>query len=118
MTAPNLAPIAIIRAERQKQHGFAIADVLRFAFITGLPTHLYEYPKLGKVPVDAANTLYVPSVTLGDLGLRYRHKLYGKDTTWRLNVSNVGDKDYWSSRSGMLYLGAPRTLSLSATLAF
>lgn len=72
----------------------------------------------GKVPVDAANTLYVPSVTLGDLGLRYRHKLYGKDATWRMNVSNVGDKDYWSSRSGMLYLGAPRTLSLSATLAF
>lgn len=71
---------------------------------------------VGKAPVDAANTLYVDAVTLGDLGLRYQHRLYGKNATWRFNVANIGGKDYWATRSGMLYLGAPRTLSLSATL--
>jgi len=53
-----------------------------------------------------------------DAGLRYQIQLAGKDTTWRLNVANLTDKDYWTTRSGILYLGAPRTLSASASLAF
>lgn len=71
-----------------------------------------------EVPWDASNTLYVNSVTLLDAGLRYRARVYDKDTTWRLMVSNLADKDYWTTRSGILYLGAPRTLSLSGTVSF
>lgn len=72
----------------------------------------------GKIPWDAANTLYVDAVTVYDAGLRYQTKLAGKDTTWRLNVANLTDKDYWTTRSGILYPGAPRTLSSSVSLAF
>ncbi|TCJ18698.1 TonB-dependent receptor, partial [Parasulfuritortus cantonensis] len=72
----------------------------------------------GKVPWDAANTLYVDAVTVYDAGLRYRTRTAGHDTTWRLNVANLTGEDYWTTRSGILYLGAPRTLSLSASLAF
>ncbi|WKN20214.1 TonB-dependent siderophore receptor [Azotobacter vinelandii] len=71
-----------------------------------------------EVPWDASNTLYVHSVTLWDAGLRYRARIRDKDTTWRLSVSNLTDKDYWTTRSGILYLGAPRTVSLSSTVAF
>ncbi len=72
----------------------------------------------GKIPWDAANTLYVDAVTVYDAGLRYQTKLAGKDTTLRLNVANLSDKNYWTTRSGILYPGAPRTLSVSASLAF
>ncbi len=72
----------------------------------------------GKVPWDAANTLYVDPVTLFDAGLRYQRRLYGKETTWRLTVANLTDEDYWTTRSGILYLGSDRILSLSATVAF
>ena len=72
----------------------------------------------GKVPWDAANTLYVDPVTLYDAGLRYQRPIGGKDTTWRLTVANLTDEDYWTTRSGILYLGSPRTLSLSVSLAF
>lgn len=72
----------------------------------------------GKVPWDAANTLYVDPVTLYDAGLRYRTRLGGRDTTWRVNVANLTGADYWTTRSGILYPGSPRTLSLSASLAF
>lgn len=71
-----------------------------------------------EVPWDAANTHYLNSVTLLDAGLRYRMRLYDRDTTWRLTVANLADKDYWTTRSGILYLGAPRTLSLSGTVSF
>lgn len=72
----------------------------------------------GKIPWDQANTLYVDAVTVVDAGLRYQNRLAGKDTTWRLNVANLTDKDYWTTRSGILYPGAPRTLSVSTSLAF
>lgn len=73
--------------------------------------------QVGKVPVDAANTLYVKAVTLADLGLRYQTEVQGKATTWRAGISNLTGADYWATRAGMLYTGAPRTLSLSVTLA-
>lgn len=72
----------------------------------------------GKVPWDAANTLYVDPVTLYDAGLRYQRQVYGKDTTWRLTVANLTDEDYWTTRSGILYLGSPRTVSLSMSVDF
>lgn len=73
---------------------------------------------VGKVPVDAANTLYVRAVNVADLGLRYQRRILGRETTLRLGVANVADKRYWATRSGMLYPGAPRTLMASATLVF
>lgn len=72
----------------------------------------------GKLPWDAANTLYVDAVTLFDAGLRYRQAIAGQATTWRLNVANLTDRDYWTTRSGILYPGAPRLLALSATVDF
>ncbi|MDR0701168.1 MAG: TonB-dependent receptor [Azoarcus sp.] len=71
-----------------------------------------------KVPVDAANTLYVDSVVVGDIGVRYQHRLRDAGVIWRLNVGNVGGKRYWATRSGMLYSGNPRMVSFSATLDF
>ncbi len=72
----------------------------------------------GKVPWDPANTLYVDPVTLFDAGLRYRVKLHGKETTWRLTVANLSGEDYWTTRSGILYLGEPMIVAVSATVAF
>lgn len=72
----------------------------------------------GRVPWDAANTLFVDAVTIYDAGLRLQTGLKGHDTTWRLNVSNLGNKNYWTTRSSILYLGSPRIVSLSTSLAF
>ena len=72
----------------------------------------------GRAPWDAANTLYAAPATVADAGLRYRALLGGKDTTFRFNVANLAGKDYWTTRSGILYLGNPRIVSFSATVAF
>jgi len=72
----------------------------------------------GKVPWDAANSHYVDAVTLFDAGLRYRTRVGRTDTTWRLGLANVTGEEYWTTRSGILYLGAPRTLTLSVSAAF
>jgi iron complex outermembrane recepter protein len=72
----------------------------------------------GKVPVDSANRYYIPSVTVYDAGLRYANKIADKDVIWRLGVSNLTDKNYWTTRNNYLYLGAGRIVTLSATVGF
>ena len=65
------------------------------------------------------NTLSYPGVTTGDVGLRFISFMAGHKATYRVNVSNVTNKNYWTSKGGsMLYLGSPRTLTASATFWF
>src|SRR3546814_669231 len=68
---------------------------------------------------DAANTLSVPSWTRFDAGARYETKVSGKPVIFRLNVENLFDKDYWgTATAGYLFVGAPRTITLSASVGF
>jgi len=68
---------------------------------------------------DQANDLSIPSWTRFDIGARYRTILHDKPVVFRANVENLFDKDYWgSSNAGFLFIGAPRTLLMSATVDF
>ena len=73
----------------------------------------------GKTAVDPANTLHIPGWNRFDAGARYATRLGGKPVTFRMNVENLFDKDYWgTSTAGYLFVGSPRTLSLSASIDF
>ncbi|AIR90432.1 TonB-dependent receptor [Pseudomonas cremoricolorata] len=77
----------------------------------------------GRQYVNTANTLDIPSWTRLDLGARYGFKVDDKDVTLRARLDNVAGRDYWASTGGYpgqnyLVLGAPRTLSLSASVDF
>ncbi|MBO9352360.1 TonB-dependent siderophore receptor [Bordetella petrii] len=68
---------------------------------------------------DAANTLSVPSWTRFDAGARYETQVSGKPVTFRLNVENLFDRDYWgTATAGYLFVGSPRTFMLSASIGF
>lgn len=72
---------------------------------------------------DAANTLRVPSWTRYDLGARYATAIGGRGVTFRARVDNITDRNYWASVGGYpgygyLVLGAPRTVSVSASVDF
>jgi iron complex outermembrane receptor protein len=72
---------------------------------------------------DGANTNAVPAWTRLDLGLRWGTDVMATPLTLRLRVDNVLGKNYWASAGGYpganyLVLGAPRTVSLSATMEF
>lgn len=75
----------------------------------------------GSQYADAANTLKLKPWTRVDLGLRYKMPFgnQDQDITWRANITNVADSDYWASaQSGYLTQGDPRTFKLSATVHF
>ncbi len=90
---------------------YAVPYVTGFA-LTGGITYT------GREWVDAANTLSIPSVTLGAVGARYQRKFWNREFTFRVNVDNVTGRDYWTTRSGILYLGNPRTVAFSAEVKF
>ena len=72
--------------------------------------------------LDAANHQQAPGWTTADVGARYTTKMEGRKLVLRLNVNNLFDKHYWSGSFSDSYaiatLGAPRTISASATMDF
>ena len=70
-----------------------------------------------RAAADAANTLYVPSWNRLDAGARYATRIGGQPVTFRLNVENLLDKSYWGAETrGYLFVGSPRTVSLSVSV--
>lgn len=68
------------------------------------------------IDTNNARARSTPSWTRFDLGARYATKIAGHDTTFRLNVDNVANRNYWASASrGVLVVGAPRSVRLSVS---
>ncbi|MET0335894.1 MAG: TonB-dependent receptor [Rhizobacter sp.] len=69
----------------------------------------------GKVYNDDSNTQLLKAWTRLDAGVRYRTKLFGRQTVTRLNLDNVLDKKYWVSERGTIYMAPARTIGVSFT---
>ncbi|MBP2637844.1 MAG: fatA 3 [Firmicutes bacterium] len=68
-----------------------------------------------------ANTVKIPSWVRYDIGARYKTVINKIPVTYRLSVENLFNKYYWagcSSNDGIVTLGSPRTVKLSATMQF
>lgn len=69
--------------------------------------------------VNEANTLEIPSWTRLDLGARYTTEVHDYPVTFRANIENLTDNDYWASgHGGYLTMGDPLTAKLSVTANF
>ncbi|MDO4638014.1 MAG: TonB-dependent siderophore receptor [Lautropia sp.] len=66
----------------------------------------------GRRPVNDLNQAWLGGVTLYSAGLQYQHPLFGKQTTWQLNIDNLADKQYWAGGGNRLAAGAPRLIKL------
>jgi iron complex outermembrane recepter protein len=69
----------------------------------------------GRRPVDAVDAHFFDGSTIFDTGLRYEPKLAKHKLSMNINVTNVGNKSYWTFyRSGDgLQLGEPRIVAFS-----
>ncbi|MCT7910525.1 TonB-dependent siderophore receptor [Arcobacter lacus] len=64
---------------------------------------------------DAMNTDKMPSYTLVNIGTRYTTKEMGYPLTFRVNINNLMDKEYWVNSN---YLGDRRTIHASVQMKF
>lgn len=82
----------------------------------------------GKREINTQNTATVDGFNIIDLGARYTHRLWGRQTTWRFAINNVTDERYWVAifpgnidggvAAGSAFLGDSREVLLSMTMAF
>ena len=74
--------------------------------------------RLGFVPLSDCAPLVVAQKL--DLGARYATAIQGKNTTFRVNVNNLFDKNYYSGVFGDGYatVGTPMTVLGSVTVDF
>lgn len=73
----------------------------------------------GKQAVNLTNTLELPEWTRFDLGARYVVAAGETPITFRFNVDNIANDNYWSSSlGGYLVQGLPRTFKTSVTVEF
>lgn len=80
--------------------------------VPGLSLTLGAY-YTGKRPVNDLNQAWLGGVTLFSAGGRYATQVFGKRTTWQLNVDNAADKQYWAGAGTRLSAGLPRLVKLS-----
>lgn len=73
----------------------------------------------GKQAFNLTNSMTLPEWTRFDVGARYVVAAGDTPITFRLNVDNVANNNYWSSSlGGYLVQGMPRTFKTSATVEF
>ena len=68
--------------------------------------------------LNTANTLRFSDWTRVDLGARYETVIYDRPVTFRFNVENVFDRQYWLTTGNFVTVGAPRTFVGSASVRF
>jgi iron complex outermembrane receptor protein len=70
---------------------------------------------IGKQFGNSLNTDVIPAYAVGDIGLRYETTMHGTPVIYRLNVTNITNKSYWSNSS---QIGEPRTVVFSSQFKF
>lgn len=73
----------------------------------------------GTTPLRTDNSLDVDAYTLARLGATYDTRVAGQAMTFRANINNLFNKEYWMYQyANYIKAGDPRTINLSATLHF
>ena len=100
-----------VNIPEQQVRLYAEYHVPHFEALT--PTFNINYS--GRRPVDSTNLHFFDGSTLCDAGLRYEPKLLHHKAMLNINVTNIGNKHYWTYyRSGDgLQLGEPRVVAFS-----
>jgi iron complex outermembrane receptor protein len=73
--------------------------------------------------VNTSNTLELDPWTRVDVSARYESSIAQQDVTWRLNITNLMNEDYWASAAATTYVnyltqGNPREIKLSLSTEF
>ncbi len=129
--------LALIKAELEdvdalEYRNHQMQNVPKVRFATQLA---YQVPQIEGLSVLAAGryssskyankeaTAKVDSYSVFDLGAHYQFKLHQHDAHLRFNVENIFNEKYWrdvgdSDGDNYLFLGAPRTATLSFNMNF
>lgn len=87
------------------------------AAIEGLKVH-GNFNYIGSQYLNTANDLKAPSYELLSLGTSYKTSWGDHQLTYRAELNNIFDKEYWIATNDGVVVGAPRTLNLNVKFDF
>lgn len=104
--------------ENTPKNTLSLFGEYRLPAVPGLAFNAGIY-HVGKRAVNNQNQAWITAYEVFSLGARYQTRLASQPFSIQANLENAGDKDYWSTAgNGLLGVGAPRTLRITAKLDF
>ena len=98
-------------------HNFNLGLDWDTPWVTGLALNT-RIAKTGSMWYNNTNALKVPGWTRADIGARYISKGAAQVVTYRANIENLFDKNYWVMQNGYVGTASGRTFVLSAQVDF
>ncbi|EJN00342.1 TonB-dependent siderophore receptor, partial [Herbaspirillum sp. YR522] len=99
------------------KHNFNLGLDWDTPWVTGLALNT-RVAHTGATWYDQNNRLRVPGWTRADIGARYITRTAGQAVTYRANIENLFDKNYWVMQNGYVGTASGRTFVLSAQVDF
>jgi iron complex outermembrane receptor protein len=116
-SAANTAQIGKQPENTAKKTGSVLIEY-KPSYLPGFSVNAGAY-YTGRRAVNNENQAFIPGYTLYTAGARYVTRLMGYQTSFQINVENLGNKSYWSATGGnLLASGLPRTVKFSAKIDF
>jgi iron complex outermembrane receptor protein len=104
--------------ENTPKNTLSLFGEYRVPAVPGLALNAGVY-HVGKRAVNNSNQAWISGYETLSVGARYQTALLGKAVSLQANLDNAANKDYWSTAgNGLLGVGAPRTLRLTAKVDF
>ncbi|GIL38242.1 ligand-gated channel [Rhodospirillales bacterium TMPK1] len=116
----NTSDLTLIgkRPENTPRFAASLFAEYRTPWVEGLSLTAGMFHTGGRA-VNAANQAYIPGYQTYDIGARYTTDIRGADVTFRFNIENLLDKNYYAATgSSLLATGLPRTAKFSTTFRF
>jgi len=99
------------------KHNFNLGLDWDTPWLTGLALNT-RITNTGAMLYSNSSSLKVPGWTRTDIGARYISKAAGQVITYRANIENLFDKNYWVMQNGYVGTSSGRTFVLSAQVDF
>lgn len=112
-TIQDVADLSLVGKTPKETAKWQVVGNAEYSVAPGLTLH-GNVRYFDKAPTDDANTLYIPSRTLANVGFQYQTEIRDRKVTFTGNVNNVLNTKYW----GLQNFGEARNASLSARIAW
>ena len=104
--------------ENTPKNTLGVFGEYRLPMVPGLALNAGVY-HVGKRAVNNSNQAWVDGYQTLSLGARYQTRIFDKAVNLQANLDNATNRNYWSTAgNGLLGVGAPRTLRLTAKVDF
>ncbi|MGH8199577.1 MAG: hypothetical protein ACREVO_04330 [Steroidobacteraceae bacterium] len=106
LAAEGVGPVAL--GQPRLQYSASVNYTIPWWSVASLDLSANHF---GQAPSSVDNRIYVPAITVLNIGGRYRFRIFGRNSTFRLEIQNVSETSVWTAAyTPGYFLTSPRTI--------